>query len=107
MFLAQLLAIIAFLLCEVLLQTDFLAVPLALALRTLAPARYPPGAPVSVHPYIASGLLFVAVTTLVLFFATGMYTEKIGYANRWVPCFAVALSGRRTRALCGFAAFIF
>ncbi|KAF9812687.1 hypothetical protein IEO21_06074 [Rhodonia placenta] len=85
LFLAQLLAIIAFLLCEVLLQTDFLAVPLALALRTLAPARYPPGAPVSVHPYIASGLLFVAVTTLVLFFATGMYTEKIGYANRYVP----------------------
>ncbi|KAF8740043.1 hypothetical protein AX14_008955 [Amanita brunnescens Koide BX004] len=36
-------------------------------------------------PYIASGFLFVAITTLVLFFASGMYTEKIAYANKYVP----------------------
>jgi hypothetical protein len=27
-------------------------------------------------------LLFVSVTTLVLFFASGMYSEKIAYANQ-------------------------
>ncbi|KAG6859966.1 hypothetical protein C0995_001184 [Termitomyces sp. Mi166 len=30
-------------------------------------------------------LLFVSVTTLVLFFASGMYEEKILYANKYVP----------------------
>ncbi|GAA5850512.1 hypothetical protein JCM8547_001898 [Rhodosporidiobolus lusitaniae] len=30
-------------------------------------------------------MLLVAVTTLVLFFATGMYSEKIAYANQFVP----------------------
>lgn len=35
-----------------------------------------------VHPFVASGLLFVSVTTLLLFFASGMYSEKIAYANR-------------------------
>lgn len=37
------------------------------------------------HPYFASGLLFVLVTALLLFFASGMYAEKIAYANRYVP----------------------
>ncbi|KAG9313668.1 hypothetical protein JVU11DRAFT_6013 [Chiua virens] len=35
------------------------------------------------HPYFASGLLLVAITTLLLFFASGMYSEKIAYANRY------------------------
>ncbi|GAA5996503.1 uncharacterized protein JCM10292_003013 [Rhodotorula paludigena] len=30
-------------------------------------------------------MLLVAVTTLVLFFATGMYSEKIAYAHKFVP----------------------
>ncbi|KAJ3746390.1 hypothetical protein DFH05DRAFT_941362 [Lentinula detonsa] len=38
-----------------------------------------------VHPYVTTGLLFVSVTTLVLFFASGMYSEKIAYANKYVP----------------------
>lgn len=39
---------------------------------------------VTLHPYVAPGLLFVAVTTLVLFFASGMYYDKIAYANQCV-----------------------
>jgi hypothetical protein len=34
------------------------------------------------HPHVVEGLLFVSVTTLVLFFASGMYQEKIEYANQ-------------------------
>ena len=41
-------------------------------------------AEVHVHPYFTLGLLSVSVTTLVLFFASGMYSEKIAYANRSV-----------------------
>ncbi|KAG6908658.1 hypothetical protein DXG01_003752 [Tephrocybe rancida] len=40
---------------------------------------------VGVHPYFSTGLLFVSVTTLILFFASGMYGEKISYANKYVP----------------------
>ncbi|KAJ3837219.1 hypothetical protein F5878DRAFT_622986 [Lentinula raphanica] len=39
----------------------------------------------TIHPYLTTGLLFVSVTTLVLFFASGMYSEKIAYANKYVP----------------------
>ncbi|KAI0633941.1 hypothetical protein C8Q77DRAFT_1217309 [Trametes polyzona] len=92
LFLFQLLVIIAFLLCEVLLQTNFLGVPYTWLLRRALPELYPASRHgggdaeiVRVHPYFASGLLFVAVTTLVLFFASGMYSEKIGYANKYVP----------------------
>ncbi|TFK45695.1 hypothetical protein OE88DRAFT_1721436 [Heliocybe sulcata] len=82
-FLVHLLAIITFLLCEVLLQTDYLSVPYRYLLQAALPEVYAPD--VRIHPYFASGLLFVAVTTLVLFFASGTYSEKIGYANRYVP----------------------
>ncbi|KAH9915151.1 uncharacterized protein BXZ73DRAFT_92658 [Epithele typhae] len=85
LFLLQLLLIIAFLLCEVGLQTNLLGVPYKWLLHRALPDLYPADAAVRVHPYFASGLLFVSVTTLVLFFASGMYAEKIGYANRYVP----------------------
>ncbi|CAL1709428.1 unnamed protein product [Somion occarium] len=64
--LAQLLLTILFLLSEVFLHTDFLAAPCHWA-------------------YIALGLLCISVTTLALFFISGMYSEKVGYANRYVP----------------------
>ncbi|KAL7414755.1 Spo7-like protein-domain-containing protein [Mrakia frigida] len=38
----------------------------------------------SLH-YLHLSLLPVAVVTLLLFFASGMYAERIGYANRYVP----------------------
>ncbi|KAF8717431.1 Spo7-like protein, partial [Rhizoctonia solani] len=41
--------------------------------------------PLNPHPYIIPGLWLVSVTTLVLFFASGLYSEKISYANRYVP----------------------
>ena len=83
-FLLQLLLIIGFLLCEVLLQTNWLGVPYKWVLHQTLPEIYSDNADVRVHPYFASGLLFVSVTTLVLFFASGMYSEKIGYANKCV-----------------------
>lgn len=83
-FLAQLLAIIAFLLSEVLLQTSFMTIPYKFVLVKALPEIYAADSEVQLHPYFASGLLTVAVTTLVLFFASGIYTEKIGYANRSV-----------------------
>ncbi|KDQ54064.1 hypothetical protein JAAARDRAFT_38662 [Jaapia argillacea MUCL 33604] len=85
LFLIQLLIIIAFLLCEVLLQTDFLSIPYRYTLSRVLPDIYGDASNVRLHPYFASGLLFVSVTTLMLFFASGTYTEKIGYANRYVP----------------------
>ena len=81
-FLVQLIFTIVFLLCEVLLHTPFLSVPYQYLLRRAFPNAYGPDVEVRLHPYIASGLLFVSVTTLLLFFATGLYSEKIGYANR-------------------------
>jgi hypothetical protein len=77
-FLLQLLAIIVFLLSEVFLQTTFLSLPYRWLLRRVLPDTDPP----PLHPYFASGLLFVSVTTLILFFVSGMYTEKIAYANQ-------------------------
>jgi hypothetical protein len=73
---------IVFLLSEVLLHTPFLSVPYQYLLRRTFPNVYGPDVEVRLHPYVASGLLFVSVTTLLLFFATGLYSEKIGYANR-------------------------
>jgi hypothetical protein len=81
-FLAQLIFTIIFLLCEVLLNTPFLSIPYQHFLRIALPKSYGPDVEVRLHPYVASGLLFVSVTTLLLFFATGLYSEKIGYANR-------------------------
>lgn len=85
-FLLQLLVIIVFLLCEVFLppQNSLLAIPYKVLLQRLLPELYTDETQVSVHPYFASGLLFVSVTTLVLFFASGMYSEKIAYANKYV-----------------------
>ncbi|KAH7915900.1 hypothetical protein BJ138DRAFT_996917 [Hygrophoropsis aurantiaca] len=84
LFLAQLILVIAFLLSEVLLQTAFLDIPYTYILRKAFPKIYAVGT-AKPHPYFASGLLFVSVTALLLFFASGMYSEKIAYANRYVP----------------------
>jgi Spo7-like protein len=81
-FLIQLIVTIIFLLGEVLLQTSLLVVPYRFILQRALPDIYTPDVDIILHPYVASGLLFVGVTTLVLFFASGMYSEKIGYANR-------------------------
>ncbi|KDQ32685.1 hypothetical protein PLEOSDRAFT_48742 [Pleurotus ostreatus PC15] len=87
LFLGQLLFLIAFLLCEVLLppHISLLAIPYKMLLQWLLPEIYTPDVEVTLHPAFASGLLFVSFTTLVLFFASGMYSDKIAYANKYVP----------------------
>ena len=83
-FLLHLLVAIAFLLSEVLLppSSSLLAIPYKFVLQRLLPDIYTSETEITLHPYVASGLLFVNVTTLVLFFASGMYSEKIAYANK-------------------------
>jgi len=78
-FLVQLITLIAFLLCEVFLHTSFLSVPYRWALG------YSWDADIHLHSYVTPGLLLVAGTTLVLFFVSGIYSEKIAYANKYVP----------------------
>ncbi|KAF7291464.1 hypothetical protein MKEN_01489800 [Mycena kentingensis (nom. inval.)] len=87
LFLLQLLAVIAFLVVEVLLppHISLIAIPCKLVLQRVLPDIYTPETEVIVHPYISTGLLFVSVTTLALFFASGTYTDKIAYANKYVP----------------------
>ncbi|TRM66981.1 hypothetical protein BD626DRAFT_396361 [Schizophyllum amplum] len=87
-FLVQLLLIIALLLSEVLFMspnTSLLSIPYKFTLRKLLPEIYGKDRDMSliIHPFFASGMLFVSVTTLVLFFASGMYAEKIAYANKY------------------------
>lgn len=81
-FLVQLLAAICFLLSETFLQTSFMALSYKFLLRKSLPHAYSEDYDVQLHPYFTKGLLLVAVTTLILFFASGLYEEKIGYANR-------------------------
>ncbi|KAI9569184.1 hypothetical protein HD554DRAFT_621126 [Boletus coccyginus] len=85
LFLLHLVLVIAFLLSEVLLQTSFLDIPYTYFLRRILPDVSGTVISVKPHPYFTSGLLFVAITTLLLFFASGMYSEKIAYSNRYVP----------------------
>ncbi|TFK21000.1 hypothetical protein FA15DRAFT_672955 [Coprinopsis marcescibilis] len=82
-FLLQLLLAIAILLWEVLLppQASVLVIPY----RYVVARVYTVETELQIHPYITSGLLFVSVTALLLFFASGMYSERISYANKYVP----------------------
>lgn len=73
-FLAFLVFVIMVLASELALDLDVLFGDLAIRRLAWLP----------VFPYFEMMLLFVAVTTLVLFFATGAYTEKIAYANKYV-----------------------
>lgn len=95
MFLLHLILVIAFLLSEVLLQTSFLDIPYTYLLRRILPDVYGTVSSVKPHPYFASGLLFVAITTLLLFFASGMYSEKIAYANRYGITISYSLPSKR------------
>ncbi|QRV84533.1 Spo7 domain protein [Ceratobasidium sp. AG-Ba] len=100
-FLAQLVFVILFLTSDVLLDTSFLILPVNLAVPHLDEKIRIPflkwwfgqsdwvvpqiSTPVIPHPYVIPGVWLVAVTTLILFFASGLYSEKILYANRYVP----------------------
>ncbi|KZO99421.1 hypothetical protein CALVIDRAFT_561281 [Calocera viscosa TUFC12733] len=81
-FFLVLLVCIALLTSDLLLHTFFTPYVVNLALKAEHPLWDPVWTP---HPYVTPGLLLIASTTLILFFASGMYAEKIGYANRYVP----------------------
>ncbi|CAE6534861.1 unnamed protein product [Rhizoctonia solani] len=100
-FLVQLILVILVLTSDVVLNTPFVASPINLMIphfdnRIRIPLLIwwldqpeqdisPITAPLHLHPYIIPGLWLVSVTTLILFFASGLYSEKISYANRYVP----------------------
>lgn len=92
-FLLHLLLVIATLLWEVLLppENSLLVVPCKMVLQRVLPSVYTAEKDVVFPRYFASGLLFVSVTTLVLFFASGMYSEKIGYANKYVRVILISV----------------
>ncbi|KIY49685.1 hypothetical protein FISHEDRAFT_40700 [Fistulina hepatica ATCC 64428] len=84
LFLVNLVLVIVLLLAEVLFlspDSSLLVIPYRYVAQRLLPQTYA-DRDVTLHSYIAQGLLFVSVTSLVLFFASGMYGEKIGYANK-------------------------
>ncbi|KAG9090832.1 hypothetical protein FRC06_000862 [Ceratobasidium sp. 370] len=102
-FLVQLTLVILILTSDVLLETSFLMLPVNLMAPYLDekirdplltwwfghsdPSLVVPRItiPVVPHPYLTPGVWLVAVMTLVLFFASGLYSERISYANRYVP----------------------
>jgi hypothetical protein len=79
------------LLSDVLLETELFILPLNLALsyyflymsrwRGEVNREFPP---FTTQPYIKNGSLFISGMTLFLFFASGMYREKVEYANKCV-----------------------
>ncbi|KAH7105932.1 hypothetical protein BKA62DRAFT_688402, partial [Auriculariales sp. MPI-PUGE-AT-0066] len=73
-FLGMLIFVITVLASEMLLDLDFMLGDLVVRRWGWLPA----------FPYFEYMLLFVAVTTLVLFIMTGGYREKIAYANKYV-----------------------
>ena len=78
-------------LSEVLLQSSFPDIPYTFLLKRVLPDVYEPVVGVKPHPYFASGLLFVAIATLFLFFASGMYSEKIAYTDRYETLLSIPI----------------
>ncbi|KAG9019421.1 hypothetical protein FRB90_002573 [Tulasnella sp. 427] len=82
-FLLQLCAVIVIATCDFILDTYVLIWPINAAFAKVKPP-YGPISPIRPHPYFAPGILLIAATTLFLFFSNGLYSEKIGYANKYV-----------------------
>ncbi|KAG8933335.1 hypothetical protein FRC01_009821 [Tulasnella sp. 417] len=82
-FLLQLCAVIIIATCDFILDTYVLISPINAAFARVKPP-YGPISPIRPHPYFAPGILLIAATTLFLFFSNGLYSEKIGYANKYV-----------------------
>ncbi|KAG8965222.1 hypothetical protein FRC00_008718 [Tulasnella sp. 408] len=81
LFLLQLCAVIVIATCDFILDTYVLIWPINAAFARVKPP-YGPISPIRPHPYFAPGILLIAATTLFLFFSNGLYSEKIGYANK-------------------------
>ncbi|KAI5995732.1 hypothetical protein EDC04DRAFT_2801644 [Pisolithus marmoratus] len=85
LFLFNLIVAIMFLLSEVLLQTAFLDIPYTYVLRSAFPDVYEKIMLSNFTPTYPLASCLLLSTALFLFFASGMYAEKIAYANRYVP----------------------
>ncbi|KAG8807483.1 hypothetical protein FRC17_004442 [Serendipita sp. 399] len=78
-------------LSDVLLETDLFILPLNLALEYYLLYTQPDidwrrdELYFHLPPYVKTGGLFILGVTLFLFFASGMYSERVGYANKYVP----------------------
>lgn len=59
-----------------------LSLILSIALLSYKTFIYP--SPYTLFQFLNSGLLLIGIVTLILFFATGVYSEKIAYAYKWV-----------------------
>ena len=82
-FLWGLCVVIVIALADVTLDTYILLSPINWMLAHVKPP-YGPIPRIQPHPYFATGILLTALTTLFLFFSNGLYSEKIGYANKSV-----------------------
>ncbi|KAG7451502.1 uncharacterized protein BT62DRAFT_991041 [Guyanagaster necrorhizus] len=89
LFLLQLLLSTLFLLIEIVLppESSLLLNPYRAIHASLFSSRpdFRPPVEIPFYPYLPTTLLLISLTTLVLFFASGMYSEKIAYANKYVP----------------------
>lgn len=89
MYLTLLVSMTLILTSDVLLETELLELPVNSMIFYYTLYRYP-DTPQSACPhikvsqYLKTCGLFVLGMTLFLFFASGMYSEKVGYANKYV-----------------------
>ncbi|KAF8307889.1 hypothetical protein DL93DRAFT_2159338 [Clavulina sp. PMI_390] len=81
--LIQLVVTIVILACDAILSTNVILWPLNQLIRHIP--YYAPQSDIIVPPYMIQSAFCIAVITLFLFYASGLYAEKIGYANRYVP----------------------
>jgi hypothetical protein len=80
--LLQLVFCITILASDVLLSTDFLAWPINYLVQHMP--IFTGAQDIVLSPYVRQSAFGIAVITLFLFYASGLYAEKIGYANRCV-----------------------
>lgn len=95
-FLCSLIGVIAYLAYVVFVLPSIVRPPPPPHLREDVPRLTPPLVSPEQYSLVHYGnvaLLLVAVTTLVLFFATGMYSEKIAYAHKCVARLSSSSSG--------------
>jgi len=80
--LAHLIFCIVVLASDALFSTSLVTLPINWVLQGLLVDHDPH---IVMSPYVTQSAFLIALTTLVLFYASGLYAEKISYANRYVP----------------------
>ena len=77
--LAHLIFCIVVLASDALFSTSLVTLPINWVLQGLLVDHDPH---IVMSPYVTQSAFLIALTTLVLFYASGLYAEKISYANR-------------------------